>query len=302
MKLADRVRANSQLSLVLDCNGICHALRHTMGWLSHDGQEIGIIYGFLLQLLALRKRFHPQLFVFAWDSRASLRKQISKEYKASRRVVAEDDESRQHAFRQFDLLREEILPQLGLGGWNLRVDGYEADDIIADVVLAAKGMKVVVSQDHDLYQLLSEDCSMYSTKVRREYSRSDFRAEYGIDPARWAEVKAIAGCSSDNVIGVPGIGEQTAIKYLNGQLSYGKKQASIGAYQEQIALNRRLVQLPFDGGPVVPASVMSKWDSARSQVSEDGFRQICQTYGFDSFLEPDKYQQWVDAFRWGQSQ
>lgn len=301
MKLADRVRTNSQLTLLLDCNGMCHALRHTMGGLSHDGQESGIIYGFLMQLLALRKRFHPRLFVFAWDSRASLRKQISKEYKANRSASYnhDEEESRRQAFRQFDLLREEILPELGLGGWSLQVDGHEADDIIADIALCLKAKKVIVSQDHDLYQLLSEDCTMYSTKTRSQYTHRDFKEEYGISPERWAEVKAIAGCPGDNVIGVPGVGEWTAIKYLNGELPRGRKYVLIGLHREQITLNRRLVQLPLDRGPVVPWSVMAKWDSSRSEVSENGFRLVCERYGLDSFLEPERYRQWAEAFRWG---
>ena len=301
MKLADRVRANIQISLLLDCNGMCHALRHTMEGLTHRGQETGIIYGFLMQLLALRKRFHPWLFVFAWDSQSSLRKQISKEYKANRSSVMaskEEEESRRLAFRQFDLLREEILPVLNLDRWNFRVDGYEADDIIADVVRRCEGTKVIVSQDHDLYQLLSKDCSMYSTKTRREYIRRDFQIEYGIDPERWPAVKAVAGCPGDNVIGVSGVGEQTAIKYLNGMLSRGKKWDLIDASQAQIELNRRLVLLPLDGAMIVPASVIAGWGEDRSELSESGFRSVCRQYGLHSFLEPQQYQQWADAFGW----
>jgi hypothetical protein len=104
------------------------------------------------------------------------------------------------------------------------------------------------------------------------------------------------------VIGVPGVGEHTAIKYLNGQLSYGRKQQSIGAYQEQIALNRRLVQLPFDGHSIIPTSVMATWESSRLGVSESGFQRVCEKYGLTSFLEPQKYREWAAAFRWGQSQ
>jgi DNA polymerase-1 len=299
MILADRVRANSQLALLLDCNGICHALSHTVGELSHNGMETGIIFGFLLQLFTLQKRFHPHRWVFAWDSRLSLRKHIYSQYKGNRAIKRspQEEDLRSSVFRQFDLLRINILPSLGFD-CILYVNGYEADDLLACAVGQIGGKKVIVSQDHDLYQLLGEHCTMYNSRTRSLFTETDFRTQYGINPEQWVEVKAIAGCPGDNVQGILHVGEATAIKYLTGQLSYkSKTYASIRQqWWDQVQLNRRLVRLPFEGCQAATKGSFS--DGYSSSLSEEGFRRVCREHGFESFLAKEKYEEWGKLFRW----
>jgi 5'-3' exonuclease len=295
MNLADRVRANSQVTLLLDCNGICHALRHTIGALSHNGKETGIVFGFLLQLFTLQKRFRPYRWVFAWDSGHSLRRKIYPQYKGNRAIKRNPEEEwhRQSSFRQFDLLRDEVIPELGLSEWNLYEHGYEADDLIASAVSAIPGKKIIISQDHDLYQLLGENCVVYNSKKRELFSSEDFRKQYGIDPKRWVEVKAIAGCSGDNVEGIFHAGEASAIKYLTGELStHSKVYCAITTGREIIERNRQLVELPFDGFR------LSERPMNRMHMSEVGFQSVCQLYGFDSFLSGEKLPEWRSVFGW----
>lgn len=301
MNLADRVRANSQVTLLLDCNGICHALRHTIGTLSHNGKETGIVFGFLLQLFTLQKRFHPYRWVFAWDSGHSLRRKIYPQYKGNRAVKSssEDEWHRQSAFRQFDLLRNEILFQLNLGSWNLYQHGYEADDLLACAVEMIDGKKIIVSQDHDLYQLLTAGTSMYNSKTRMLFTEDDFRKQYGISPEEWGCVKAIAGCPGDNVEGVFHVGEATAVKYLKSELSdKSKTWMSIKSSADRIAMNMQLVRLPFAGCRELLNDAPGSLSKGPSRMSEGGFRMICQKYGFDSFLSDQKYPEWESLFGW----
>lgn len=290
-----------QLTLLLDCNGICHAAHHTTGNLSHGGNETGILFGFLLQLYVLQKRFRPHRWVFAWDSRHSFRRAIYPQYKGNRAIKRnlDDERDRQSAFRQFDLLREDILPQLGFGAWNLYQHGYEADDLIACVTEMIDGKKIIVSQDHDLYQLLTSETSIYNSRNRGLFFEEDFRMEYGIAPEQWVDVKAIAGCSGDNVEGVFRVGEATAVKYIRGELSNkSRTYAEIVIEKERIDLNRRLVRLPFEGCRKLLLEDGRLPGSGRSYMCEMGFQNVCKQYGFDSFLSEQKYQEWAALFGW----
>lgn len=301
MKLTDRVRSNSQVTLLLDCNGICHALRHTIGNLSYDGEEIGIIFGFLLQLFTLQKRFHPYRWIFAWDSWHSLRRSLYPQYKANRTALQnlEEERDRKSAFRQFDLLREDILPLLNLGDWNLYQKGFEADDLIASAVELVDGKKIIISQDHDLYQLLTGATSIYNSKTRTIFTEGDFRNQYRISPEEWVRVKALAGCSGDNVDGVPFVGEKTAIKYIRGELpSKSKAYASITHAKDIIARNRDLVGLPFIGCRTLMKDLLVPLSEGPSRLSESGFQTVCRRYGFDSFLSDKKYPEWKVLFGW----
>lgn len=304
MNLADRIRLNSQVSLLLDCNGICHALHHTMGDLSHNGQETGIIFGFLLQLFSLQKRFHPHRWVFAWDSRESLRRKIDPEYKANRKVSQNDPGEKlrwENTFAQFDCLREKILPMLGFARGVLYLSGYEADDLIAGAVELMDGKKIIISQDHDLYQLLQPNCSIYNTKMRAMFTEQDFWNRYGVASEQWVDVKAIAGCPGDNVKGIPRVGEGTAIKYLRGELSKSSKtyDAIVGNWS-QVVLNRQLVRLPFMGcQSILREQYESLSKNGALRMSEEGFQTVCKQYGFDSFLVDEKYGEWGRLFGWG---
>ena len=121
------------------------------------------------------------------------------------------------AFDQFKQLRKRILPRIGFNNNHLQT-GYEADDLIAKYVKDNAEELVIASADNDLLQLLYFADFLNLSKNKLITSKSFF-SEYGILPAQWGMVKQIAGCSSDNVKGIQGVGEITAIKYLKGELS-----------------------------------------------------------------------------------
>lgn len=276
--------------ILIDANSICHACKHSMGDLSWEEKKVGVIFGFLRQLLSLAKKFESNRFVFAWDTRSSVRSQFYTEYKGRRKKekTPEEKELDDIAYDQFNILRDEILPEIGFlnSFWQ---EGYEADDVIASIVHCNKKEKIVIiSTDEDLYQLLSENVTMYSTKKKQEYTLHNLWKDCRIPPQDWADVKAIAGCSSDDVPGVVGVGEKTACKYLNRQLNpLHKTYRSIKENKELIERNLKLVTLPYSGTNKV---VVSDTDS----LSLKGFLNVCTRYGFESFMYRDNLNQWKE--------
>lgn len=282
--------------IIVDCNALCHMAKHSMGELDYDGARTGVIFGFLQQLPRLAKSFDSNEFVFTWDSKTSLRKKIYPEYKANRNKE-EKSAFEQYVdvqtFAQFDVLRTMILPQFGFKNIFIQ-DGFEADDIIASIVKHHQGWDttiIIVSGDEDLFQLLNDYepvVSMYSPYRKDTITAEKFYKEYGIDALHWSEVKAIAGCNTDNVKGIPGVAEKTAIRFLKGELpKHYKALRSIHSEDGQatIARNRPLVTLPYKGTPQFPIV-----DS--EQLSLDAYLDICNRYNFQSMLSREVIDRW----------
>ena len=278
------------LILLIDSNNLCYRMRYSLGDLSFEEQKVSIIFGFLRQILTLAKKFNTNHFVFCWDSRNNKRKEIYPAYKATRHKdrTEEEKELDEIAYTQFAILQEEILPEIGFKN-NFCADGYESDDIIAKIVQTNKESKfIIVSTDNDLFQLLHKDVAML-IGTNKIYSWKDFTQDYHIHSRDWSEVKSIAGCISDNVIGVKGVGEKTAIKYLYNELNAtSKSYKAIRANSDLIDLNRRLVTLPYEGTP--------NFSLIEDEFSIDNFLNICQRYGFNSLLTKDSLIQWKERF------
>ena len=259
--------------LLVDANYLCHRARWTTGDLSYKGRKTGIVFGFLNQVHQLATEIAPSNVVFVWDSQQSLRKERFPFYKEHRRSEP-DPEAALH-YAQFNDLRENILPQMGFVN-NFRQEGYEADDVIATICQTAIFPSIIASSDEDLLQLLSHDTSMYNLGKKSMVTYRDFRKEKGIHPKRWVEVKKIAGCPTDSVPGVPGVGEKTAILYLRGKLKPGsKKIADIEANTELIERNDWLVRLPLPGTECPEVK--------QNQFRKDVLVRVCKEYGFSKF-------------------
>lgn len=117
--------------LVVDCPALCYRAWHKMGGLAYEGQNTGIMYGFLTQLYTLMRPFGRSWSpAFCWDSRKSLRKEIFPDYKRKRHeeLSDKDKELRQIAYRQFDLVRRKVLPALGFANNFIEI-GYESEGL-----------------------------------------------------------------------------------------------------------------------------------------------------------------------------
>lgn len=237
--------------LLIDCPNLCHRAYHTTGQLDQ-----GTLFGFLRELDYLRKHYRDYRFLFFWDSKHPIRKQTFPDYKKSRaekwqRLTDEEKSSYAQMRSEMELLRREILWDLGYN--NVRWQkGMEADDLIAAYTQQARDSTLtndlIVSGDHDYYQCLSHRVSLLKPKGHVLYTAKDFRREYLIEPERWHCVKALAGCDSDDVPGVKGVGIATAIQYLRGKLNPTWETAKrIEASKDIFNRNLGLVKLPLPG-------------------------------------------------------
>jgi 5'-3' exonuclease len=278
----------NQVYILLDCNNTAYKARFTTGILDN-----GIIFGFLRQILTLSKRFKTNKFLFCWDSRKSFRKLVYPEYKAQRKVSREnhtDEEKRLYKLllEQMSILRKDILPELGFVN-NYMKTGYEADDIIASISKSVNDEEIViVSTDNDLLQLLNENnCIMSDKKI---ITKSDFEDSWGIHPKSWGDVKAIAGCSTDNVKGIPGVGEKTAVKYIQGNLKKSSKVfRKIEENYDIINTNEKLVKLPFEG--------IGNFEIREDSLLEENFKSAFKNLGFRSFFQENSWESWVSNFK-----
>ena len=275
-------------SLLIDSHGVGYAAHYAIRGLLHDGSETGIPFGFFWSILNLAEQFKTNRFIFCWDGGAKGRKQIFPEYKISRKPTTEKErEEKKGIHIQFDAMRKDILPSVGFKNI-VQQYGYESDDLIAKIIDENPDKRfVIVSQDHDLFQLLRyKNCSMMvSPNGRKKTTASSFALEYGIPAREWSLVKAIAGCDSDGVPGIPGVGIKTAIKYLNRQIDPIKTVSRrIETSGEYINRNFKLVYLPFPGAKV-PEIQEEKFD-------QDKLFQMFDDLGFESFLKGDERDRW----------
>jgi 5'-3' exonuclease len=274
--------------LILDCNYVSYVCAFALSrGMSYRGSRTEVIYGFMKQLFSLFENFEASQVVFCWDSRVSKRREIYPEYKSNRhKDLSEDEkESRELVYDQFDEIKKNVLPFLGFANI-FEVSGYESDDLIASLVKSNHhdpGQTIVISSDADLYQLLGK-CSLYSITKAQTTDIDIFKRHYGISPEQWVEVKAIAGCSTDHVKGVVGIGEKKAIAYLTGKLARGKMLQKILESQGIIKRNIPLVELPFAGTPTPKLR--------RNSLMMDNFMIVAETYGMASFLEKKNLIRW----------
>lgn len=245
--------------LVIDCNFMCYRSFFTTGRLSFEGISTGVTYGFLRDLRNLESDHAVDKTILAFDHGKGAREKLYPWYKSERRAKKSDREqlaALDEMRSQVDKLKRIYLPSIGYKNVYYQ-DGYEADDIIAVVCksLPKKTQAIIISADKDLFQLLTRNVSMINPITKFKYTVDWFRKTYNITPEEWVFVKTIAGCKTDSVEGVHGVGEKTAAAYLSGDLKgSSKKYAAIRAFTKtsKSAENLTVVRLPFKHRGVPP--------------------------------------------------
>lgn len=180
-----------------------------------DGTSTGGVYGFAVMALEVIKRLKPDYVGVAWDKpKTNIRRRLDlyPAYKAGRKPAPPD------FYEQVPLLHE----LLDAFGWPLyELDDYEADDIMGTLAVQAtkQGIETdLITSDLDMLQLVNLDVSIYALKTGlsniEHYNPESFTAKYGLEPEQFLDLKALKGDSSDNIPGVPGIGEKGAIELL----------------------------------------------------------------------------------------
>ena len=282
-------------TLLIDCNFICHQARTTMPDL-HTSKQVctGILYGFLNRLQTFMEMFDTNQIVLCWDSKSSIRKKLYPQYKEKRHEykTEQEEEDMQRAVRQFPVVRK-ILAHYGFLCYIKRQ--FEADDLFGSIVKHNKDRHfTIITADEDMFQLL-DDCKvqMYSPTKKEMWTERHLMKMKGITPKQWVDIKAIGGCSSDKVPGLPGVGEGKAIKYILGQMPDHHK--AFSTISEGLAdmesdlhlLWYPLVTLPFETTPeiILPEKVKHNYL---------GFLAMCEQYELQSFIRAKH--QWQRVF------
>lgn len=217
--------------LVIDANNLCHRHHHTPAGLltTKGGTPSGVILGTLNSIKGYIEKFpETTKVVVCFDrGKSAWRKELYPDYKAQRDYGKDDPEkakSYEGLWNQIDVLYE-FLPTLGIH--SLGVQDNEADDLIAGVCrFLPDEHKIVITSDKDMLQTIDEYTSVYSPYKDRVISPLDFYQETGVTQKAYIGYRALQGDSSDNIFGIPGIGEKTAKNLMN---TYGHIDNILGA-------------------------------------------------------------------------
>lgn len=292
--------------IVIDGNFIAHMCRFTER-IRHKKKECGVIKKVLDTILDCAISYDTNEIAIVWDSKHSWRKKKYPWYKEKRtkdrqQLSPQEKEDLKSMYRQIDELMK-LLPSIGFNN-SISQNGIEGDDLMAMICRNYPSHKIVlVASDHDLYQLLDRNVSMIVPRgeyLGKEYRYKDFEEEFGITADKWHLVKAIAGCSSDEVPGVgrsinnhdlvARIGEKTACNYLSGNLSQttkAYKRIICDEAQSIIQRNLELVKLPHcKTKPIILTPNI---------LSRHKFIQVCQDYKFQDFIE-ERMDEWQRFF------
>lgn len=187
-----------------------YAIRHLT---TKDGIYTNGVYGFLSMYYKMIDEYKPDYALVAFDrSGPTFRTKDYKDYKANRQETPTELSS------QFGILKD-VLDSMGVK--HLDLDAYEADDIIGTLSneFNSKGIEsIIVTGDRDYLQLVDSDTTVVLTKrgitQTESYTPEKIKEEYGIEPKQLIDVKGFMGDASDNIPGVPGVGEKTALKLI----------------------------------------------------------------------------------------
>ncbi len=241
----------SRVLYLLDISSYIYRAFHAIrGLATSQGFPTNAAFGVTNMLLKVLRERQPQYLALAFDTRApTFRHHEYPEYKAHRPSMPEE------LTMQLPFIQKIIR---GLNLPILEKEGFEADDLISTLVRQAReeGFEVeIVSGDKDLLPLVQKGVAMWDPMKNVRYDQAAIEEKYGVSPTELVEVKALAGDASDNIPGVPGIGEKTALKLiaryhtLENLLSHQKDiqekgiRTKLAEYADQARLSRRLVLL-----------------------------------------------------------
>jgi len=225
--------------VLIDGNAILHRAYHAMPRFEIDGKLVNAIYGFISILFSTIEKFQPEFLAVAFDVKGpTFRDKIFEEYKAKR--VKPPQEFYDQIPAVWEFLAEMEIPLL-------TKEGFEADDIIG--TLARKingdlgaGEVIVVTGDQDTLQLVDDrtKIAMPAMGAIKEtlYDQSAVRGKFGLLPAQIVDYKALSGDTSDNIPGVKGIGEKTALALL-------KEYGSVKKIYEIVEKNPKEIEEKF---------------------------------------------------------
>ena len=265
-----------------------------------EGLHTNAVYGFLNILFKILEEEKPNYLAVAFDVKApTFRHTMYEEYKGTRKPMADE-------LRQQVPVMKEMLKAMGV--MIVELPGYEADDLLGTISCMgeAKGMEVsVVSGDRDLLQLATDHVQIRIPKTKKtgteieNYYAKDVLARYLVTPKEFIDVKALMGDASDNIPGVPGIGEKTASALIEQYKSIEEVHAhaeevkppragkNIVEYWEQAVMSKTLATIITDA-PVTEEPVAFTFEKARLESIEALYTEeaylLCKQLEFKNLL------------------
>jgi DNA polymerase-1 len=260
-----------------------YAIRHLS---NSKGLPTNAIFGFTQMLLKVLKEHQPDYLAVVLDSKGpTFRSKVYKKYKANRPAMPEA------LVPQIPYIRR-IIEEYQIA--TLEMEGYEADDLIGTVAkgLAPEVDVVIITGDKDILQLVSDRIQVYDTMKEKRFGVEEVVQRFGVKPEQVVEVMGLAGDAIDNIPGVPGIGEKTAIELIKifgsienllthlDQVRQKKLKENLETYGEQARLSRKLATIHTDA----PLTYRLN-DFAPGSPNQNGLREIFKELEFNKLLK-----------------
>jgi DNA polymerase-1 len=260
-----------------------YAIRHLS---NSKGLPTNAIFGFTQMFLRVLKEHQPKYLAVVFDSKApTFRSEVYKAYKANRPAMPEA------LVPQIPYIRRIIE---GYRIATLEMEGYEADDLIGTVAkgLASEVDIVIITGDKDILQLVNGRIQVYDTMKEKRFGVEEVIQRFGVRPEQVVEVMGLAGDAIDNIPGVPGIGEKTAIELIKSfgsienllthldEVRQKKPRENLEAYGEEARLSRKLAMIHTN----VPLSYRLK-DFALGSPNLRALREIFKELEFNKLLK-----------------
>lgn len=279
--------------LILDGHSLMNRAFYALPPLTNsEGLHTNALYGFTSMLFKMREEIKPDYIVCTFDRKApTFRHEEYKDYKAGRKKMPPE------LAEQFPTLKE----LLNLFAINLfEIDGFEADDLIGTLAVFAEHKDIevfIVTGDRDALQLASDNINVVITKKgiteKEVYNKNRMIEELGVTPNQFIDVKGLMGDSSDNIPGVPGIGEKTAYKLIQqygsvekvleniDNIAGNKIKQNLIDFSEQAIFSKKLATI------ITNVPIDMDLDSIKSKESFDinGLRQLFFKLQFKTLID-----------------
>ncbi len=245
--------ANNKIILVDGSGYIFRAYYALPPMTNSEGTPINAVYGFTNMIIKLIEDFDPKNICVIFDyGKETFRNEIYKDYKANRSSPPED------LIPQFDLIKD---ASRAIGLPTIEKQGFEADDLIATFANQAKKINkevIIISSDKDLMQLVDEQVKMLDPMKNIWIDEKKVEEKFGVKPLKVVDVQALAGDSSDNIPGVPGIGLKTAADLINEfgnleellskshEIKQNKRRENLIEFKKLAEISKKLVSLKKD--------------------------------------------------------
>lgn len=287
--------------VLIDGNSIAYRAFFALPLLNNEkGIHTNAVYGFTMMLMKIIEDEKPSHILVAFDAgKTTFRHQTFQEYKGGRQKTPPE------LSEQFPFIRE-LLDAYGISRYEL--ENYEADDIIGTLSLAAErdGYEIkVISGDKDLTQLTSDSTTVGITRKGitdiEEYTPEHVKEKYGLTPDQIIDMKGLMGDSSDNIPGVPGIGEKTAIKLLKehhtlenllnsiSQVTGNKLKEKLEEYKGQAIMSKELATIEREAPVRISLDEIEYEGFSKEKVialfKELGFQSLLDKIGDDTTEE-----------------